>query len=436
MSARRLTFIDGLRLGGRQEREVLLLTVYTMSIFVSALMLFSIQPMFAKFVLPVLGGAPAVWSVAMVFYQMTLLLGYAYAHGLTRFLSPRVAVVVHVSVLLIATISLPIGMAAGWETPPNDGLHHWVLAMFAFSIGLPFFALSANGPLLQAWFSRTGHTQGSDPYFLYAASNFGSLLALLGYLVFMEPLLTLNQQAGLWSFGYSVLVVLVALSAVALLVFGFGDTSSVKTEAHDDVNAGERPSWSDRASWIGLAAIPSGLLIGVTNYITTDLGSVPFLWVLPLALFLVTFIITFQRTPVVKHQAMVKYQPYAALGLLMSFVLGGVNFWALFLVIHLVSFFVLAMVCHGEMVRRRPKAAYLTEFYLLMSFGGMLGGMATGLIAPQVFSTVSEYPLFIAAAMFAVAAIWGSKGVDWRRELVHRSRAFSGAIAAKNHFRV
>ena len=199
MSVRQLAFVDGLRSIGQKERETLLLTVYTTSIFVSALMLFSIQPMFAKFVLPVLGGAPAVWSVAMVFYQITLLFGYAYAHGLTRFLSPRVAVMVHVCVLLVATISLPIGMAAGWETPPNEGLHGWVLAMFAFSIGLPFFALSANGPLLQAWFARSGHSQGSDPYFLYAASNFGSLLALLGYLVFMEPLLTLDQQAGLWS---------------------------------------------------------------------------------------------------------------------------------------------------------------------------------------------------------------------------------------------
>ena len=188
----------------------LVLTVYTVAIFLSALLLFSVQPLFTKMVLPRLGGSPAVWSVAMVFFQTLLLAGYAYAHALTAIRNRGVAMAVHLAVLAVAFMMLPLAIANGWGEPPASGTALWLLGLFAVSIGLPFFALAANNPLLQAWFVRTGHPEGRDPYFLYASSNIGSFLALLSYPVLLEPLLSLRTQNLLWTGGYGVLIVLIA----------------------------------------------------------------------------------------------------------------------------------------------------------------------------------------------------------------------------------
>ncbi len=201
----------------RAGRNRLVLIVYTAAIFVSALLLFSVQPLFTKMVLPRLGGSPAVWSVAMVFFQSLLLGGYAYAHYLMQLRNRMIPVAVHLVLLVIALLTLPLSIAGGWGEPPTSGYAVWLLGLFAVSIGLPFFALAANNPLLQAWFVRTGHPNGPDPYFLYASSNIGSFLALLSYPVLLEPMFTLRTQNLIWTGGYGLLIVLIAACGVLLL---------------------------------------------------------------------------------------------------------------------------------------------------------------------------------------------------------------------------
>src|SRR5467141_3536722 len=199
------------------SRNRLVLIVYTAAIFVSALLLFSVQPLFTKMVLPRLGGSPAVWSVAMVFFQSLLLGGYAYAHYLMQIRSRVIPVAVHLALLVVAFLTLPLSIASGWGEPPTSGYAFWLLGLFAVSIGLPFFALAANNPLLQAWFVRTGHPDGPDPYFLYASSNIGSFLALLSYPVLLEPMFTLRTQNLIWTSGYGLLILLIASCGLRLL---------------------------------------------------------------------------------------------------------------------------------------------------------------------------------------------------------------------------
>src|SRR5579871_5664128 len=195
----------------------LVLAVYTSAIFISALLLFSVQPLFTKMVLPRLGGSPAVWSVAMVFFQSLLLAGYVYAHLLMRINNRLIPILVHLALLLTAFATLPLAISARWGDPPTSGYAVWLLGLFVGSIGLPFFALAANNPLLQAWFVRSGHPDGADPYFLYASSNIGSFLALLSYPFVFEPIFTLRTQNLIWTGGYGLLIVLIAACGVLLL---------------------------------------------------------------------------------------------------------------------------------------------------------------------------------------------------------------------------
>jgi hypothetical protein len=372
----------------------LLLPLFTFAIFVSAALLFFVQPMFAKMVLPKLGGTPAVWSVAMVFFQTVLLACYAYAHFITRNLQGRKAVMVHLAIMAVAVIFLPLSIASGWNRPPASGEAIWLLGLFTVSIGLPFFALSANGPLLQAWFARTSHPAAKDPYFLYAASNIGSFLALLAYPFVVEPLTRLQQQTFAWSAGFIFLILLIA--GCGYLIWSTQDLKETKASAEE---AEGKPTWSEAAVWVALAAIPSGLLIAVTNHISTDVAAVPFLWVVPLALYLLTFVLVFSRLASYVHQGAVILQPLFIAALIASQVFEGFDsiFWIL--TIHIAAFFFTALVCHGELARLRPKPAFLTEFYMWMSAGGMIGGIAAALVAPQIFNWVAEYPILIVMAL-------------------------------------
>jgi hypothetical protein len=376
------------------SRNRLVLVVYTAAIFVSALLLFSVQPLFTKMVLPRLGGSPAVWSVAMVFFQSLLLAGYAYAHYLMRLNNRMISVAVHLALLVIAFLTLPLSIAGGWGEPPTSGYALWLLGLFAVSIGLPFFALAANNPLLQAWFVRTGHPNGPDPYFLYASSNIGSFLALLSYPVLLEPMFTLRTQNLIWTGGYFVLIVLIAACGVLLLCSP--KSAAVDTLAKDSDAAA--PALSLRARWIFLAAVPSGLLIAVTAHISTDVAAAPLLWVLPLSLYLLTWVLVFQSRPLLPHKWMLMLQPVAIAGVIVLLAVGGEQNLLLTLGGHQLCFFVIAMACHGELARTRPAAKHLTGFYVALSFGGMLGGLFAGLIAPNVFSWVAEYPILVVLA--------------------------------------
>jgi hypothetical protein len=376
------------------SRNRLVLVVYTSAIFVSALLLFSVQPLFTKMVLPRLGGSPAVWSVAMVFFQSLLLAGYSYAHFLMRIKNRTIPVAVHLTLLVLALLTLPLSIAGSFGEPPNSGYAFWLLALFAVSIGLPFFALAANNPLLQAWFVRTGHPAGPDPYFLYASSNIGSFLALLSYPVLLEPMFSLRTQNLIWTGGYGLLIVLIAGCGALLLrspALGVADAQVEETDAPP-------PSWMLRGRWIFLAAVPSGLLIAVTAHISTDVAAAPLLWVLPLSLYLLTWVLVFQSRPLLPHRWMLLAQPVAIAGVVILLAVGGEQNLLLTLGGHLVCFFVIAMACHGELARTRPPAKYLTGFYVALSFGGMVGGLFAGLIAPYAFSWVAEYPILLALA--------------------------------------
>lgn len=363
----------------------LLLGAFAATLCASAFLLFAVQPMFAKMVLPKLGGSPLVWSFALVFFQLILLLGYLYAHLLTTRLTPRPALAVHGAVLLAAFAILPIGYPLGWEQVSTGNVVLGLAGVFALGAGVPFFAVSATAPLLQAWFARSGHPRAADPYFLYGASNLGSFSALALYPFLIEPLFPLGAQASLWTGGFVLLMALIACSAAlaSLEVSNANSADAISTPA----------DWAMRRRWIAFAAVPSGLLVAVTSYITTDVVAAPFLWVLPLALYLLTFVFVFAKRPVVSHQSILWFHACAgapfAIGL---FVSGNA---VLMVPLHLAAFFVSAMVCHGELARIRPHASRLTEFYFLMSLGGVLGGVFASLVAPMIFDRVLEYPLLL-----------------------------------------
>ena len=375
-------------------RNRLVLAVYTAAIFLSAFLLFSVQPLFTKMVLPRLGGSPAVWSVAMVFFQSLLLAGYAYAHVLMRMKRRIIPIAVHTALLAAAFFTLPLSISSFFNNAPTSAYAFWLLALFAASIGLPFLALAANNPMLQAWFVRTGHPAASDPYFLYAASNIGSFLALLSYPVLLEPMFSLRTQNLMWTGGYALLIILIAGCGALML--------RARASAATDLLSGQAllpaPSRALRARWVFLAAVPSGLLIAVTAHISADIAAAPLLWVLPLSLYLLTWVLAFQSRPLLPQGGMLRLQALAIAGLVVLLAVGGEQNLLLTLAGHQLGFFVIALACHGELARTRPPAKYLTGFYVALAFGGMVGGLFAGLMSPYVFSWVAEYPILLALA--------------------------------------
>jgi spermidine synthase len=386
------------------QRAVLLL--YAVTIFLGAGLLFVVQPMVGKMVLPLLGGTPAVWSTCMVFFQAALLLGYAYAHAGAAWLGPRRQAIVHVVVLALPLLVLPLGVDArllrtGTVNPVLD-----VLLLLSVTVGLPFVVVSASAPLLQKWFASTGHPAAADPYFLYAASNLGSMLALLGYPFLIEPQLQLRtadwwSQTRLWSAGYGLLLVLTAACAVVLWASGRAVTASPGDLAAPVDRA---PTYRDRLRWVAMSFAPSSLLLGATTYITMDIAAVPLLWVLPLATYLLTFIVVFGRWPPHLHRLVTSLAPPAVL--LTVFLMVSELKTPIWLTIawHLAMLLVVALACHGELARRRPPPAHLTEFYLLIAAGGVLGGLFNALVSPLVFNSLAEYPLAMALACVLVLA--------------------------------
>lgn len=364
--------------------------MFAITMFVGASLLFWIQPMFGKMVLPMLGGAPNVWIAAMLFFQTMLLGGYGYAHLVARFVPGHWQLVLHLSVLALGFASLPIGVAH--ITSFQDIPIVWLALIMGASIGLPFFAVSATAPLVQKWFAFSGHRDAADPYFLYAASNLGSILVLLGYPIVIEPFLRISEQSWGWTTGYGLLIALIAACGLHVLRKGASPDVAPIVEPERTFSA---VTVRQRLMWIALAFAPSSLLLGVTTQITTDVAAVPLLWVLPLVLYLLTYVITFARRPLLRHHWMVVGQPYVLVMALFLLLPQGV--WLRFLVL-LAVFFVTAMVCHGELVRRRPAATHLTEFYFWMSFGGMLGGVFNAIIAPLVFNGVYEFAIALVVA--------------------------------------
>jgi hypothetical protein len=366
---------------------------FTVAVFVSAALLFVIEPMFGKLVLPLLGGSPAVWITCMLFFQGALLLGYLYAHFGPRWLGVRRHAVLHLALLVLCVLLLPVSVA---ETHGTFRLEHpnvWLLWVLALSLGAPFVLLSSTGPLLQVWFSNTSHPEADSPYFLYAASNAGSLLALLSYPFLIEPAIPLKGQTVLWSLGYLFLVALVGVSSAY---------RSRPVPIGERVNEPSLPQARIEARtllrWTLLAFVPSSFFLALTTYVTTDVAAVPLLWIIPLVLYLLSFTLVFGRRPLVAHSVLVRWQPVGLIALAV------IDFWGpsgsapWLLPLHLAVFLVTALVCHGELAASKPPAARLTEFYLCIAVGGLLGGVFNALIAPAVFDSVLEYSLTLLAA--------------------------------------
>jgi len=383
------------RTHSRTLAHTLILGTYTGAVFLSALLLFGVQPMFTRMVLPRFGGSPSVWSVAMVFFQSMLLAGYAYAHVLATLRQRYAAVAIHLLVLIAAASMLPLAIAQGWSTPSGTAAAaFWLLGLFAVSIGVPFFALAANNPLLQAWFASTRHRDARDPYFLYAASNVGSFAALLCYPVLFEPVFSLQMQNRLWSIGFLLLIVLIGSCGLLMLSVAPRDAYS-----HSRTGAAPRLGWMTVGRWIFISAVPSGLLVAVTAYISTDVAAAPLLWVIPLSLYLLTWVLVFQRRPLIPRSMALLLHPLAVAGILLLLFYPRSLTLFLSLTLHLVAFFIIALTCHGELARSRPAPTHLTTFYVSLSFGGMVGGLFSGLVAPYVFSTVAEYPILAVLAV-------------------------------------
>jgi len=404
--------------------------LFAATLFASALLLFWVQPMIARMLLPLLGGAPSVWNTCMVFFQAMLLAGYAYAHFVTGKLPPRAQVAVHLSLILMTIAVLPFAVAEG-TTPPVDNPNpvFWLLARLFVIVGLPFFVVSTSAPLLQKWFSKTGHASAHDPYFLYAASNLGSLIALLSYPVVLEPTLRLGQQTRLWTTGYFVMAALVVCCALVIWTRKAAAADSPVTTSDAAGNSGNVTT-QRRLRWIVLAFVPSSLMLGVTSYLTTDIASVPLLWVVPLAIYLLTFILVFAKRQILPLAAVAKVLPVSALALVFL-MLAEVTEPAILLIgCHVLFFFIASMVCHGRLANDRPSAQHLTEFYLCMSIGGVIGGIFNALIAPVVFKTVVEYPLIIALACALRPPIATSQNESPRRWLDFAWPLAIAAVAA------
>lgn len=386
---------------GGKPRLAVSPALFAVTVFASAALVFMVQPMAAKLVLPLLGGSPSVWNTSLVFFQSALLAGYLYADALQRIASARRQAMVHGVALVIAALVLPLRITELLGPPSTDLPALWLLGVLAVSLGLPFAILSATAPLTQAWFARTvGRQTGREPYALYAASNFGSLLALLAYPIVVEPLATLDGQRWGWSAGYV---------AFALLMGGLALLVARSDEAQLDAPPLERGpaiTWRLRLTWLGLAAIPSSLMLGVTTHITLDVASAPFLWVIPLALYLATFIIAFQDRPLIPPGVTLFLHAIALPACLALVPFPTGNYLGQF-AINLVTFFLVALLCHQHLVARRPPAGRLTEFYLWMSLGGVLGGSFNAFIAPVVFTAVQEYPLVL--VLSALARPWASR---------------------------
>jgi len=482
------------------------LVVFSTTLFLSAFLLFWVELMIGKMILPTFGGTPAVWNTCMFFFQIVLFVGYCYSHLNTSKLRLRWQLLLHGTLLVAAPlwfVFAPLGIYRGFEPPAHGYPALWVLALLTLLIGLPFFVISTSAPLLQRWFGHTGHPAAKDPYFLYAASNLGSLLGLNGYILVIEPVLTLKMQGIVWMVCFAMLMALTGLCAYhvrwgapkALLepepepaprpapadgiqaapseqiaerptegdAERSGATDPDEGEGEGDEAAGSEagsegitskpmpvalkgtkrwrkqrdkgsaeaitkspaakrlpmksaaltvpqldtpPTLLQQIHWVLLGFVPSSLLLGVTTFVTTDLAPIPLLWTIPLDLYLITFILVFSRLPTWVHQSMVLSLPVAALLLVFMNVAEGISIWMGWrVVLNLVALFIVAMVCHGELAAKRPAIQYLTKFFLLMSLGGLLGGMFNSLVAPVTFISVAEYPLLLVLACMMLPAL-------------------------------
>lgn len=382
--------------------------LYTLTVFISSALLFLVQPMIAKIILPRFGGSPAVWNASMLFFQAALLCGYAYAHWSTKHLGVKRQPWTHIAIMAVAGLTIRFSLPAGLNSQGAANPTLQLLALLAVTIGASFVVVSAGASLLQTWFGSTSDPAAKDPYFLYAASNLGSMAALLGYPLLMEPSLKLSEQGRVWTWGYFALVALMAVCATV--------TKQKPAQPDQESKATEPLTNKQRLTWVGLAAIPSSLLLGVTTYLTSNVAPIPLLWVIPLTIYLLTFILAFARKNVTNVPILARILPLLVTPLTLIIILESnqSNLIVFLAGMHLATFFVAAWMCHGRLSASRPDPTHLTEFYLWIAVGGVVGGAFNALLAPVAFNTLIEYPLALVAACLMRPRISGSASkLDW-----------------------
>jgi hypothetical protein len=369
------------------------LAIFAVSALTSAFLLFWVEPLFARLVLPLLGGAPAVWNTCLMYFQALLLLGYLYAHASSRYLAPRKQIVVHVALLLVSALALPVAIPAGWSPPGSGNVIFWLLGVLSVAVGAPFLVLSATAPLLQRWLASLDHPI-ENPYVLYAASNAGSFLGLLAFPLLLEPNLRLGEQSRLWTVVYLAAICLVGLSGVTAWK-RIGAATPDRRPA-----SVASPEWSTRFRWLALAFIPSSLLLSVTTFLSTDIAATPLLWVIPLSMYLLTFVIVFARGGErLRLPAAFVHALLMTAQAIVIFLQMGLGF-RLGYTLYLGVFLFTTLVLHGELAASRPHPAHLTEYYLWIALGGALGGAFTALIVPLIFKSARDYTLMLVLACF------------------------------------
>jgi hypothetical protein len=396
--------------------------LYAITILVSAFLLFQVQPVIAKIILPWFGGSAAVWTTCLLFFQLALLLGYLYSHAVVRYLKPRMQMALHACLLLASAAALPIYPSSRWKpVNPNAPILH-ILALLALTVGLPYFLLSTSGPLLQAWYAR--RFQGAIPYRLYALSNAGSMFALLSYPVVIEPNLTSRQQAGAWSIAYCAFALLCGFAA-------FRSGHGPAADPAEEQDAGEKPGLRLYLMWLLLPACASALLLAVTNHLSQNVAAIPFLWVLPLSVYLFSFILCFESS------GWYRRSPYLQL---LAVALGSMAY-SMFadytgnvpikisVPLFLMGLFTCCMACHGELARLKPHPRYLTHFYLMIAAGGALGGAFVGLAAPLWFNGFYEMPIaLVACGALAVAVLRTYPEPAWLGDLLPAPQFLCGVV--------
>ena len=390
--------------------------LYALTILAGAFLLFQVQPVIAKIILPWFGGSAAVWTTCLLFFQLVLLLGYLYSHALVRYLKPRAQTMAHGALLLASALALPIYPSMAWKpAAPNDPIWR-ILGVLAATEGLPYFVLSTTGPLLQAWYARG--RQGAAPYRLYALSNAGSMFALLSYPVLFEPVFATRQQALIWSIAYGAFILLCGFAA-----YRSGGAPAMEPEA--ETERAERPGGSLYAMWLLLPACASALLLAVTSHLSQNVAAIPLLWVLPLSVYLFSFILCFERAGWYRRNPFIEVLgvALACMAYAMFSKNAGVLPIRIGIPLFLLGLFTCSMVCHGELARLKPHPRYLTHFYLTISAGGALGGLLVGVAAPLLFNAYYELPIaLVATAALAVTALRAHPDAAWQRHLLPAPR--------------
>jgi SAM-dependent methyltransferase len=367
--------------------------LYATTIFLSAFLLFQVQPLIAKVILPWFGGSAAVWTICMLFFQLLLLAGYVYSHAYVRLRIPARRQL-HIALLAVAAATLPLAASTAWEPEGGEDPTWRILGLLATSVGLPYFALSTTGPLVQAWYARSH--EGAAPYRLFALSNLGSMLALVSYPLAVEPLLALGRQAALWSAGF----VLFALACAMLAWRSKGADAQFLAGGESD-----KPGPGLQALWAALACCASLLLLAFTSHMTLNIAAIPFLWVLPLALYLLSFVLCFEASGWYRRWLFLPLVAAGFAGVCVTLTRSNPSIWTL-IPLYSATLFAACMVCHGELARSKPHPQHLTGFYLMLALGGAAGGVLVGLVAPNVFEDLYELPVgMLALSSLVIVAL-------------------------------